>query len=146
MKGSSGSSCGHLLCLFIAQDPSRPEALAGNDYHPIQWTDKVRMSKKINCWEFKKCGREPGGANVSELGVCPAAVESIVHGINDGENAGRACWAVTGTLCLGRVEGKFTAKAGDCMECDFYKLVCREQGSRFQGAAIILCYLKRKKR
>ena len=27
----------------------------------------------INCWEVKKCGREPGGAKVAELGVCPAS-------------------------------------------------------------------------
>lgn len=26
---------------------------------------------KFNCWEFKQCGREPGGAN-SQLGSCPA--------------------------------------------------------------------------
>jgi len=27
---------------------------------------------KLNCWEFKKCGRQPGGPKVAELGVCPA--------------------------------------------------------------------------
>jgi len=31
--------------------------------------------KNNNCWEYKKCGREPGGIKVHELGVCPATVE-----------------------------------------------------------------------
>jgi hypothetical protein len=26
----------------------------------------------VNCWEFKKCGMEKGGAKATELGVCPA--------------------------------------------------------------------------
>ncbi|MGD0283853.1 MAG: two-CW domain-containing protein, partial [Dissulfurispiraceae bacterium] len=26
----------------------------------------------MNCWEFKKCGREMGGVNIEQLGVCPA--------------------------------------------------------------------------
>jgi hypothetical protein len=30
-------------------------------------------AKKLNCWEVKKCGREPGGVKVKELGVCPAS-------------------------------------------------------------------------
>lgn len=30
---------------------------------------------RTNCWEYFKCGREPGGSKVDELGVCPAATE-----------------------------------------------------------------------
>jgi len=26
----------------------------------------------MNCWEFKKCGREKGGAKAKELGLWPA--------------------------------------------------------------------------
>ena len=29
---------------------------------------------KLNCWEFKKCGREPGGTNASQRETCPACV------------------------------------------------------------------------
>jgi len=29
------------------------------------------MKECLNCWEFKKCGREPGGEKASELGICP---------------------------------------------------------------------------
>ena len=100
-------------------------------------------SKKLNCWEFKKCGREPGGENTSELGVCPAAIEIRADRINDGKNAGRACWAVAGTFCRGIVDGSFTAKVSTCMLCEFYRLVCLEQGKDFQGAAIILRKLKK---
>ena len=35
------------------------------------------MSNRLNCWEVKKCGREPGGKSVATLGVCPAASEGL---------------------------------------------------------------------
>lgn len=50
--------------------------------------------KKINCWEFKKCGRESGGAHAYDFGVCPAATEKRLNGTHGGKNAGRACWVV----------------------------------------------------
>ncbi len=84
---------------------------------------------KINCWEFKKCGREPGGARATELGVCNAAIESRTEGSNGGKKGGRICWALTGTLCGGRVQGTFARKVGNCMlDCPFFKLVLREEG------------------
>ncbi|MCF6290687.1 MAG: hypothetical protein L3J03_06815 [Desulfobacterales bacterium] len=99
--------------------------------------------KKLNCWEFKKCGREPGGVKVSELGVCPASTETRVDGVNHGDKGGRACWAVSGTFCKGKIEGTFSSKASSCMLCDFYKKVCREQGSEFKGAGFILEILRK---
>ncbi len=66
----------------------------------------------INCWEYKKCGREKGGAKTAELGVCPAYPDH-----------GRDCWFVAGTLCGGRVQGTFAEKQDDCQECDFYQKV-----------------------
>ena len=42
---------------------------------------------KLNCWEFKKCGREAGGSKVGELGLCPAATTRAVDGVHDGKNA-----------------------------------------------------------
>ncbi|OFX69565.1 MAG: hypothetical protein A2X12_01480 [Bacteroidetes bacterium GWE2_29_8] len=82
---------------------------------------------KINCWEYKKCGRQVGGDKVSELGVCPAATEIIVDGINCGKNGGRACWAVTGTYCKGEIQGSFAQKVINCLNCDFYKIVWKEE-------------------
>jgi hypothetical protein len=99
---------------------------------------------KKNCWEFKKCGREPGGDRVDELGVCPAATEDSVDGINEGKKGGRSCWAITGTYCTGIVEGRFASKVETCLQCDFYRIVRDEQGESFQGTALILARLKDK--
>ncbi len=84
--------------------------------------------KKQNCWEFKKCGREPGGEKVGELGVCPAATDVSCNGLNSGDNGGRICWAVTGTFCGGEVQGSFAQKQLSCMACDFFKKVKEEEG------------------
>lgn len=78
----------------------------------------------MNCWEVKKCGREAGGAEVADLGVCPAYAK----------NAGEGCWMVAGTFCGGEVQGSFAVKEENCMRCDFYqqfdvqhRVVMREQ-------------------
>jgi hypothetical protein len=97
---------------------------------------------KLNCWEFKKCGREPGGAKVSELGVCPASTETRVNGVNGGRNGGRACWAITGTLCGGKFQGTFASKVGNCLKCEFYQLVGAEEGANHQSARDIIAKLK----
>lgn len=81
-----------------------------------------------NCWEFKKCGRQQGGQYVAELGLCPASAEKRADGMNAGRNGGRICWALTGTLCGGKVQGAFAQKLESCVACDFYRLVRAEQG------------------
>ncbi len=98
----------------------------------------TKSNKKLNCWEFKKCGREPGGNKTEEFGVCVATTEIRANGINKGKNAGRACWAVAGTLCGGIVQGTFAMKLGNCLKCDFYKLVMKEEGSEHQKSKDIL--------
>ena len=85
------------------------------------------VDKKINCWEFKKCERQPGGQKVADLGVCPAAVDESFNGINNGQNAGRICWAVAGTCCGGKVQGTFAEKRRSCVSCDFYKNVQEQE-------------------
>ena len=64
----------------------------------------------MNCWEFKGCGREAGGAKAKELGVCPAYPSHGTH-----------CARIAGTLCGGKVQGSFAMKLVNCMQCDFYK-------------------------
>ena len=83
---------------------------------------------RLNCWEFKKCGRQPGGAKASELGVCPAASEARVSGANGGTNGGRVCWYIAGTLCGGKMQGTFATKLSNCQQCEFYQLVTKEEG------------------
>ncbi len=85
------------------------------------------MPKK-NCWEVKKCGREPKGIHTGEFGVCPASEETSCNSVNDGKNGGRICWAVAGTFCGGKVQGDFAAKSVSCMACDFFKIVKQEEG------------------
>ena len=96
---------------------------------------------KKNCWEYKKCGREPGGEKVRELGICPAATEKRLDGIHGGKNAGRCCWVVAGTLCKGEVQGSFAKKFRNCQVCDFYELVKQEEGVKFILSANLLAKL-----
>jgi len=83
--------------------------------------------KKKNCWEFKGCGREPGGKKVAELGVCPATTYEDINGAHDGQNAGRACWAIAGSLCGGKVQGTYAQKLNNCWRCEFMNLVKKEE-------------------
>lgn len=93
---------------------------------------------KTNCWEHKKCGRQPGGAKVEELGLCPAATEERYQGANNGEYGGRACWVISGTLCGGKLQGTYAAKSKNCLECDFYIAVRKEEGRDFLTAMQLL--------
>lgn len=90
------------------------------------------MKKKLNCWEYLKCGREPGGINVDDLGVCPATKEIVANGLNSGNNAGRICWAITGTFCGGTIQGSFANKYYNCLHCEFFKQVRQEESRNFQ--------------
>jgi hypothetical protein len=96
---------------------------------------------KLNCWQVKKCGREPDGIRVEELGVCPATTETTLNGTNNGKNAGRACWAIGGTLCDNKVQGSYAMKLSHCMQCEFYRQVAAEEGPNHEGARDILAKL-----
>ena len=102
---------------------------------------------KMNCWEFTHCGRQPGGEKSGELGICNVSVEQLTHGVNNGINGGRACWAV---------KRKFNANADvqcscdrdqqldNCLQCEFYSTVREEEGDHFVPATKILALLKSK--
>lgn len=97
--------------------------------------------KKLNCWEEKKCGREPGGASVGVLGICPAASERSLDGVHGGKNGGRACWVIAGTFCQGAVQGTFARKYASCRECNFYQSVMRNEGSQVLPPSLLLVKL-----
>ena len=97
---------------------------------------------KLNCWEVKKCGRQPGGLKVAELGVCVAATATKANGVHDGKNGGRACWVISGTLCGGKVQGDFAAKMGNCTACEFYKNVQKEEGTKFLNSFALKAKMK----
>lgn len=63
----------------------------------------------MNCWEFKICGREAGGAKECESGVCPAYPDK-----------GTQCARVTGTFCAGGMRTSFPMKLSMCLKCNFY--------------------------
>jgi len=88
--------------------------------------------ERLNCWEFKNCGRQPGGPCVHEMGICPATTAKGLDGVHGGTNAGRAWWVVGGKLCNGQLQGSFAKKYDGCVECDFYKIVKDEESSFFQ--------------
>lgn len=88
--------------------------------------------QKLNCWEIKHCGREPGGTNVESMGICPAATDSHVDGANSGVHGGRMCWVVAGTFCQGKVQGTFGSKVLDCTRCEVLQRVKAEQGDEFK--------------
>lgn len=92
---------------------------------------------KLNCWEFMKCGREPGGAKAAAEGVCPAASEETLDGVHGGRRSGRTCWVLAGTFCGREVAGTAAKKLSSCSECAFYKLVMEEEGTLVPSASLI---------
>jgi len=82
---------------------------------------------KINCWEYMRCERQPGGNRSNLHGVCPAAIDRMSDGTNSGINAGRFCWAIAGTYCFGEVQGSYAMKFEGCMDCGFFWKVVEEE-------------------
>ena len=83
---------------------------------------------KVNCWEHKKCGRQPGGGNAHDLGVCPVTTYQELNGAHGGTSAGRACWVIAGSLCSGKIQGTYAKKLDNCWRCDFMIRVKKEEG------------------
>ncbi len=82
---------------------------------------------KINCWEFKNCGRQPDGDKAKELGVCPVTISKDLGGAHGGQNAGRACWVVAGSLCGGKIQGTYAQKLNNYWRCEFMNRVKQEE-------------------
>jgi hypothetical protein len=93
----------------------------------------VQSPVKLNCWEFKKCGRQPGGQKAAELGICPATVHQELDGAHGGKNAGRSCWVVAGSLCGGKIQGTYAQKLTNCWRCEFMNLVKKEEEPTVHG-------------
>lgn len=82
------------------------------------------MGDKPNCWEFNKCGREPGGERDDEEEVCPIPCDYRFNGVNGGKGAGRFCWTEPDT----KRRGKHTGQSHSCFSCPFFKSVLEEEG------------------
>jgi hypothetical protein len=97
----------------------------------------MKQERSVNCWDFMKCRREPGGELVAEKGMCPAAVDAGVDGINGGRNGGRCCWSIAGTFCFGVAHGTSAKKYKDCMDCGFYWTVAEEETDFISSLSIL---------
>lgn len=86
---------------------------------------------RVNCWEFMKCGLEPGGVNVETQGICPASFSGLYDGMNRGSFAGRFCWAIKGTICECKKQGTKEEQLMRCINCEFTKSVHDDEGSAF---------------
>ncbi len=83
------------------------------------------MTSKLNCWEFKNCGREKGGLMVAVLGECPVPTYMKFDGLNEGLGAGRACWMAPRSPIKSETrQGNCSSR---CYRCDFYRRVVFEQ-------------------
>lgn len=86
---------------------------------------------KLNCWEFKRCGRQAEGTMQEAEGLCPAPGEIRLDGIHEGVSSGRSCWMVAGTYGKGPAICSSLKDISDCKDCDFYHMVMREEGPGF---------------
>jgi two-component system NtrC family sensor kinase len=90
---------------------NRPEGgLSASLWFPFQDEETL---KRPACWEAVHCGR--AGDDVPD--PCPAW-----------PHFGRACWAVAGTQCEGRVRGTQAAILGDCCDCGFFREMAPRDG------------------
>jgi hypothetical protein len=96
----------------------------------------MKRKRRVNCWEFKRCGRQPEGSHCHDLGVCPATTTEHLDRLHGGTNGGRACWFIVGTLCDGDVQGTYAKKYKSCVYCDFYKKVKEEEYSKYKSKDI----------
>lgn len=83
---------------------------------------------KMNCWEYMKCGREAGGKNSSESGVCPVAEDVSANSLNMGLNGGRICWVIVDDLSEKNIKCSGTHDKDSCLFCEFRFKVMQEEG------------------
>ncbi|MCP4684775.1 MAG: hypothetical protein GY867_04930 [bacterium] len=83
------------------------------------------MSRKLNCWQFKNCGREKGGLMAKTLGVCPASKTMRCDGQNGGIAGGRVCWTLQDSG--NRLTRSGICSSPSCQDCEFYRRVLYEE-------------------
>ncbi len=86
---------------------------------------------KHNCWEFNHCGREFGGSEIHQYGVCQSVTFTAFNGTNNGFNAGRYCWAVSGSIKDSPKTCIHHPPFEDCEQCEFYLSVKEEENINF---------------
>ncbi|MFC1523204.1 hypothetical protein ACFL6N_00295 [Thermodesulfobacteriota bacterium] len=74
-----------------------------------EWIDETVNKVESTCYTKKRCDEAD----------CPAY-----------RNECGRCWLIAGTMCGGKVRGKFTEKFGFCTECEIYQDVIGEDRVR----------------
>lgn len=74
---------------------------------------------------------------MKDKGVCPVPTYFKFNGAHDGTNAGRACWAVSSSLCNGEKQGVYLKKIDSCKACDFFNQVKAEESVSPHGHAVL---------
>lgn len=87
----------------------------------------------LNCWEFRKCGRELSGKHSDKLGVCPVATFKGLDSLWGGINGGRVCYRISKAFDLDNDESRRLASIDDdvpidknthrCECCKFYEIL-----------------------
>ncbi|MBF0194200.1 MAG: hypothetical protein HQL71_06555 [Magnetococcales bacterium] len=85
----------------------------------------------MNCWEHHECGYGPNDYNSNEGQVCPAAVHEHADGFLGGENGGRACYFISGTICCGEGVQPVEEKQKRCYSCSFFTILNKKYGKTF---------------
>ncbi len=84
--------------------------------------------KKINCWEFMKCGNGLSSNGNGKCGRCPVADQTMADGSNGGKNGGRICWIIAESCDEGEVKCSDVYRKSSCFSCEFRFKVMVEEG------------------
>ena len=86
------------------------------------------MKKKLNCWEFMKCGKGPDTAGSNGHDICSVASAVIADGLNGGDNGGRICWVIAENYFKGSIHCSEKRIIHSCYACEFRYLVTMDEG------------------
>ena len=86
------------------------------------------IMNKINCWDYMKCGKGPGGEKTDKCATCPVASETLANGLNGGLNGGRICWIIAENNCIEDLKCSNLHHKSSCYSCEFRYKVTMEEG------------------
>jgi hypothetical protein len=69
----------------------------------------------------------------SQICVAGHDLSGARRGAHEGKNAGRACWAIVGSLIGGKIQGTYAQKFNNCWRCDFMIAVKKEEEPAMLG-------------
>ena len=87
---------------------------------------------KTNCWDETQCGREPGGAMTVNSEPCPVPLFVLADGFLGGNNGGRACTFVLGTLNEEERRRACAQSVDVCKRCSYYKKLKKKHKKSFR--------------